>query len=164
MSITPRSAGCPVRSIRPGSEVVTNWNVPFASVMRYVRALRAKPLRTWRVAIRGRTRTCGLDVVIAREGAHERRIGSGPARMQRTAVALGAGAVEDYLALLLKLVQLGIRDRGTASSRRGSRLASSSTPGEENSVCWKAARSSSMRVGGSTDTCACAKSAPRACS
>ena len=29
--------------------------------------------------------------------------------MQRTAVTLGAGAVEDYLALLLKLVQLGVR-------------------------------------------------------
>ena len=40
-SITPRSAGWPVSSSRPGSEVVTIWMVPFASVIRYVRALRA---------------------------------------------------------------------------------------------------------------------------
>ena len=78
-------------------------------------AIRARvtrqPLRTWGVAIRRRVRTGRLDVVIAHEGAHKRRLGRRPARMQRAAVALSAGAVEDYLALLLELVQLGVRQK-----------------------------------------------------
>ena len=40
-SITPRSPICPVSSSRPGSDVVKVCVVPFTSVMRYVRALRA---------------------------------------------------------------------------------------------------------------------------
>ena len=90
---------------------MTNWKVPSARVMRYVRALRASRCGHGAIAVRGRARTSGLDVVIAHDGAHDRRLGRRPARMQRAAVALGAGAVEDYLALLLELVQLGIRVR-----------------------------------------------------
>ena len=70
-----------------------------------------KPLRTRREAVRGRARAGGLDRVVAREGANTRecRIGRGRTGMQRAAVALSASAVEDYPALLLKLIQLGIR-------------------------------------------------------
>ena len=57
------------------------------------------------------------------------------------------------LALLLELVQLGVRDQGSVEPERIA-SASVSTPGDENSVCWKAARSSSIRAGGSTVTCA----------
>src|SRR6185369_17285392 len=67
-----------------------------------------------------RVRTGGLDVVIARYRTHDRRLGRGPSRMQGTTVALGASAVEDYLALLLKPVQLRVRIR--KRSRAGKHL------------------------------------------
>src|SRR6266498_4292983 len=67
-----------------------------------------EPRRTGREATRVRARAGGLYVVIAHEGTHERRLGRRAARMQCTAMALRAGAVEDYLALLLKLIQLRV--------------------------------------------------------
>ena len=130
-------------------------------------AIRARvtrqPLRTWRIAVRGRARTSGRDAVIAHDGAHDRRLGRRPARMQRAAMALGAGAVENYFALLLKLIQFGVRVRERRRAGED-RVGQQFDRWRRNSVCWKAARSSSIRCGGSTDTWACAKSAPRACS
>ncbi len=83
--------------------------------------------------------------------------------MQGAAVAGRTCAVEDRLALLFELGQLGI---GIGKGVEPEAIASAklSTPGDENNVCWNAARSSSMLLGGSMDTCACANSAPRACS
>src|SRR6266850_7423677 len=67
-----------------------------------------KPLRTRRVAICGRVRTCSLDLVIAHEGTYEPHLGSGTTRMQRAAVTLGTSAVEDYFAVLFQYIQLRV--------------------------------------------------------
>src|SRR4029434_927783 len=66
-------------------------------------------LRTGCVAVRGRARAGRLYVVVACDGAHERRLGRRPTRMQSTAMTLRAGAVEDCLPQLLQLVQFWIR-------------------------------------------------------
>ena len=66
-------------------------------------------LRTGRIAIRGRARTSGRNVVIAHDRTHEARLGSRATRMQRTAMTLRASSVEDYLALLFEFVQFWIR-------------------------------------------------------
>jgi hypothetical protein len=73
--------------------------------------------------------------------------------MQRTPVTLSTGTDENLLTVLLELVYSG---SGSGNVVEPERIASAMflTLCEENSVCWNAAKSSSMRPGGSTFTCA----------
>src|SRR5262249_9652548 len=73
--------------------------------------------RAGRVTVRVRPRAGGLDAEVALDGANaaEGRVGRGRARVQCAAVALGAGAVEDHLALLLELIEFGV---GVREGRR----------------------------------------------